>query len=58
MLNSHLLVAKYLVELGVDQTHKDKLDKTAKDYAMEQEKNCKGKQELVVIKNMLALLEH
>jgi hypothetical protein len=30
VLNNHLLVVKYLVEMGVDQTHKDKCGKTAR----------------------------
>lgn len=34
VLNSHLLVAKYLVSIGADQSHKDKYGKTALDYAV------------------------
>lgn len=33
VMNQHLLVAKYLIEVGADSTHKDSLGKTAKDYA-------------------------
>jgi hypothetical protein len=42
--------------VGIDQTHKDKSGKTARLYAIEKEKNIKDKQELVIMKNILALL--
>ena len=34
VINQHLLVVKYLVEVGVDITHKDKTGKTAKEHAI------------------------
>lgn len=33
VINKHLLVVKYLIELGVDQSQQDKAGKTAKVYA-------------------------
>lgn len=57
VLNGHLLVVKFLISMGVDPLRKDKLGKSARDYAIEQEKNCKNKQELVGIRNILALLQ-
>lgn len=57
VLNGHLLVVKFLMSVGVDPLRKDKFGKSARDYAIEQEKNSKNKQELVSIKNILALLQ-
>lgn len=33
VLHGHLLVAKYLIAAGIDQSHRDKFNKSAKDYA-------------------------
>lgn len=57
VLNQHLLVTKFLIEAGADQSHKDSLGKTAKNYAEECLKNAKNKQEQVVAKNIASLLD-
>ena len=44
VINSHLLVVKLLVSMGIDQTHKDKSGKSARQYALDKEKNIKDKQ--------------
>ena len=36
VLNGHLLIVKFLMSVGVDPLRKDKLGKSAKDYALEQ----------------------
>ncbi len=48
---------KLLIESGADQSHKDKTGKKAIDYAIEAEKLCRDKKEVVIIKNILALLK-
>lgn len=34
VLNGHLLVVKFLMSVGVDPLRKDKLGKSARDYAL------------------------
>ena len=56
VISQHLLIVRYLIELGVAQDHKDKTGKTARDYAVEGLSQAKSKQEQVNAKNIANLL--